>query len=547
MLGERLLANGAITASQLQVALEDQRRGGSLLGETLLTLNFVSEEALSTALAQEAGVRFVVLDGMHADPAAIALVPEAFARQHLIAPLRLKDALLEVLQANPFDVIALDELARQSGHRVSVMCGTRSDVLRLIERSYGERDGASTGERTGRAAPVTAGRSGGADDSSAAGLIERLLGDAVRRAATDLLIEPGDKVVRLRYRVDGALTAGETVSKELHLSLVSRMKQIAGLDSSEQRMPQDGRVSHTIAGRRVDLRISTFPTVFGEKVAVRVFERDRLVRDLGDLGLAKRNLALLVGILGKPRGLVLVTGLAGAGRTTTVYSALTHIGGRDKAVLTLEDPVECELPSICQTEVAPNAGLTFASGLRSLLRENPDVVMIGEIRDQETVRLALRAALSGVLVLTTLAAADATGAVQQLSDMAADPSLVALGLSAVLAQRLVRVICPDCRRPATYPPEVLAGAGLNADPGVTFYKGKGCEQCRAGGYRGRTGVFEILSVDATIQALIRERVDPQILKAAAADAGMKTLREDALQKAIFGQTTIEEVLRVACE
>jgi type IV pilus assembly protein PilB len=548
MLGERLLANGAITAGQLEVALSNQQTGGALLGETLLALNLVSEQALAKALADEAGLRFVVLNSTEATPAAVALVPEAFARERLIAPLSLDGGRLEVLQANPFDVIAVDELASMIGHRVVALCGTRSDVLRLIERSYVSPDPRAGLVRPKRqpVAVRASGAGGRTAQQTAATLLDRLMVEALRHSATDLLIEPGEKLVRLRYRADGALSPGDTAPKDLHPALLEHVRRIAGLKAPEPLVPQDGRAVHSIDGRRVDLRVSTFPTVFGEKVSIRIVERT-MIRGLADLGLGRRNLNRVLSVLDGSAGLALVTGPAGAGKTTTLYSLLAYLARDDKNVQTVEDPIECELPGVRQSEVDPDAGVTFAAAVRTALRENPDVLMIAELRDRETARLALHAAASGVLVLSAVSAGSAVEAVRQLAAFAADPAAVGAGLQIVIAQRLVRLICAGCGKPASYPPETLARIGLTADAGIAFRRGRGCELCRAGGYRGRTGAFEVLPISPAIRALVRGGAGADLLQDTAVREGLKTLQEDALQKAIFGQTTIEEVHRIASE
>ncbi len=547
MLGQMLLATGAVTREQLEKALAEQRASGALLGDILLTLNFVTEEALAKALAQEAGIPFGTIDGLAADPTAIALVPEAFARQHLIAPSALNGSRLRVLQANPFDVVALDELQRLTGRQVEVQCATRSNVLNMIERAYSDRTEVDDLVRAGISALDQPASDASAAESPVVKLIEVLLNDAIARGATDLHIEPEERIVRLRHRIDGVLIPGDTVPKELHASLVSRLKVMAALDIAEQRLPQDGRISQMVSGRRVNMRVATFPTVHGEKVAIRILEKEKLVRGLEELGFSKKNFAIFRDLLSKSRGIVLVTGPTGAGKTTTLYSALAYLAKRENNILTVEDPVEYQIPSIRQTQVRPKAGLTFATAIRSLLRQDPDVIMVGEIRDPETAQLSLRAALSGVLVFSTLHTPDSAGAVPRLMDMGLEPYLLASGVVGVVAERLVRVMCPDCKEVATYPPETLAKVGLASDPGLAFYRGRGCGRCGDSGYRGRSGVFEILVVDPAINALIRERADSRRIKEAAVKGGMKTLMEDALSKALFGQTTVEEVLRVAYE
>jgi type II secretory ATPase GspE/PulE/Tfp pilus assembly ATPase PilB-like protein len=547
VLGEALLKTGAITQAQLDQALAQQRSSGALLGQILLSLNFITEETLARALAREAGVPFVMVNGQKPDPAAVALVPEPFARRHLLAPLAVTGPSLEVLQANPFDVLALDQLRRLAGRPIIASCATAEDVRNLLERCYTDRSDLDSLVQEGVDALAAPDLHMATEDSPVVRLLELVIHDAIARGATDLHVEPEDQAVRIRCRVDGVLIPGDTIPKELHAPLVSRMKVLGGMDITEQRMPQDGRISQMVNGRRVDLRVATFPTTYGEKVAIRILEKDKLVRGLTELGFSNKNLALFRDILSKSRGIVLVTGPTGAGKTTTLYSALAHLGSAEKNILTVEDPVEYQIPTIRQTQIRPKAGFTFATAIRSLLRQDPDIIMIGEIRDPESAQLALRAALSGILVFSTLHTQDAAGAVPRLMDMGLEPYLLASGMVGVIAQRLMRITCVDCREPVTYAPETLAKVGLKPDPDMVFYRGKGCERCAGTGYRGRTGAFEILVMDAAVHSLIRERADSRLIKQAAVAAGMNTLLGDALSKAIFGQTTIEEVIRVAYE
>lgn len=547
MIGQTLLAEGLITPAQLDQALAQQRTSGALLGEILLGLNFITEEALARALAREAGVPFVTIDGLVPDAAAIELVPESFARQHLVAPIGFRNGAVEILQANPFDVVAVDELQRITALPVSVACGTTQQVRNLIERCYTDRGNVALLVQQGVEALKAPEIDIATEESPVVRLIELLINDAIAKGATDLHVEPEETTTRTRYRIDGVLIPGDTIPKELHAPLVSRLKVLGGLDITEQRLPQDGRISQMVNGRRVDLRIATFPTTFGEKVAIRILEKEKLVRGLSELGFSPRNYETFRDILSKSRGIVLVTGPTGAGKTTTLYSALAYLSSTERNILTVEDPVEYQIPSVRQTQIRPKAGLTFATAIRALLRQDPDVIMIGEIRDPETAQLALRAALSGILVFSTLHTQDAAGAVPRLMDMGLEPYLLASGVVGVIAQRLVRVICPDCKETATYPAETLAKVGLAPDTGLVFYRGRGCTRCGGTGYRGRTGAMEILVVDQTIHTLIRERADSRLIKQAAVKAGMKTLLDDALGKALFGQTTLEEVLRVAYE
>jgi len=547
VLGQRLIRDGVITAAQLEQALAQQRSSGALLGEILLALNFVTEEHLARALAQEAGVPFRSVDGLAPDPAVVAMVPEHFARQYMLVPVGLQHGALEILQANPFDVLAVDEVQRLVSRPVSVNCGTSQGVLNLIERCYTDQSSVSTLVQEGVEALSTPQLDVATADSPVVRLLELLINDAIAKGATDLHIEPEDLTIRVRHRIDGVLIPSDTIAKELHAPLVSRLKVLAGLDITEQRLPQDGRISQMVNGRRVDLRVATFPTTFGEKVAVRILEKEKLVRGLAELGFSSATYGIFRDILSKSRGIVLVTGPTGAGKTTTLYSALAYLGSAERNILTVEDPVEYQVPTIRQTQVRPKAGFTYATAIRALLRQDPDIIMIGEIRDPETAQLALRAALSGILVFSTLHTQDSAGAVPRLMDMGLEPYLLASGIVGVIAQRLVRVVCEQCKATTSYPAETLKKVSLQPETGLAFYKGRGCARCNETGYRGRTGVFEVLVIDPAIHALIRERGDSRQIKQAAVAAGMTTLMDDALAKAANGQTTLEEVLRVAYE
>jgi len=549
MIGQLLVANRAITQDQLDQALREQQRSGALLGDVLVSLKFLSEDELAKALAQEARVPFVSLEGAAPDTTATALVPESLARRYQLAPVGRTPGRVRVAQANPFDVVAIDELQREVELPVEVVCSPRSAIARLIDRAYGSSGGGRLQGLIDEGLSVAAQPQLeiAPEHSPVVKLIEELIGDAVRAGASDLHLEPEERVMRVRHRVDGVLTHTDTIPRELQPPLVSRLKVMAGLDIAEQRLPQEGRITQQVAGRSVDFRVSSFPTVFGEKVAIRILEKDKLVRGLEDLGLNRRNLGGFQDLLARSRGIVLVTGPTGAGKTTTLYSALNVLGGREKNIMTVEDPVEYEFPTIRQTQVRPRAGLTFASAIRSLLRQDPDVIMIGEIRDPETAQLAVRAALSGVLVFSTLHTQDSPGAMPRLMDMGVEPYLIASAMAGVVNQRLVRLICPACKAPASYPPDVLAKVNLTPADGVTFYKGKGCAACGQTGYRGRTGVYEILMVDSAVHDLIRARADSRQIKEAATRAGFKSLLDDALSKAVIGQTTLDDVLRVSYE
>jgi type IV pilus assembly protein PilB len=549
MIGQLLVATRSITQGQLDQALDEQRRTGALIGDILVSMQFVSDENLAKALAQEARVPYVSLDGVTPEPAAASLVPESLARGSMVLPLSRTPIQLKVAQADPFDVMAIDQLQRTTDLPVDVVCAPRGAISRLMDTAYGPSTASRLQGLVDDALALINNplREVATEDSPIVKLIDTVIEDAVRAGASDLHIEPEEKDIHLRHRVDGVLAQVDLLPKQLQSPMVSRLKIMAGLDIAEQRLPQEGRITRMMAGRRVDFRVSSFPTVFGEKVAVRILEKEKIIRGLGELGLNRRNLILLRDLLSRSRGIVLVTGPTGAGKTTTLYSALNVLGGREKNIMTVEDPVEYEFPSIRQTQVRPRAGLTFATAIRSILRQDPDVIMIGEIRDPETAQLAVRAALSGVLVFSTLHTQDAAGAVPRLMDMGVEPYLLASAMAGVVAQRLVRLICPHCKAPAAYPADVLAKVNLSPSDGVTFFRGAGCDRCEQSGYRGRTAVAEILMVDPPIHEVIRQRADSRLIKEAAMRSGFKSLLDDAVSKAVLGYTTLEDVVRVSYE
>jgi type IV pilus assembly protein PilB len=547
MIGQILVTRKIITPEQLQQALQQQRAHGTLLGDVLLEMGMVSEDSLAQVLASEARVPYLAPGKLQPDPAVAGLIPETFARKHLVAALTRAGGGLRVVQANPFDVLAIDELERRLGTPVEVVSSTRSAVSALLGLAFGQNSQLRALVEEAVAALSQPDRDVALTEAPIVRIIENLLNDAVHAGATDLHLEPDENLVRLRHRVDGVLTQVDTLPRILSPALVSRLKVMAGLDIAEQRLPQEGRITQTLQGRSVDMRVSSFPTVFGEKVAIRILEKEKLVRPLEQLGLTRRNLVHFQDLLSKSRGIILVTGPTGAGKTTTLYSALNYLGGREKNIMTVEDPVEYEFSTIRQTQIRPKAGLTFATAIRSLLRQDPDVIMIGEIRDPETAQLAVRAALSGVLVFSTLHTQDTAGAVPRLMDMGVEPYLLASAVVGVVAQRLLRVLCPHCKEPTVYDAELLAKVSLTVGDSVTFYRGKGCSKCGNTGYRGRIGAFEILPVDESVHEAIRARSDSRLIKESAVRGGMRTLLDDALSKAVFGQTSLEEVLRIAYE
>jgi type IV pilus assembly protein PilB len=557
-LGERLLKEGLISHEQLEMALKEQTRTGALLGEVLHSLGFVSQESIMQILASDAGIEFVNIRGITISEELIKLVSEPFARRHKALPIGLSNGTLRVATSNIFDVEAIDELQELTGYFVQVVAATEEEMNQALNRYYGTRTSPVEGEPTGskleaeieetiRRAEKEASMETETEAAMVAPmvkLIDLLIAYAIQLEATDIHIEPEENLIRTRYRIDGVLYQGPVLPKKLQSAVTVRMKIMSNMNISETRIPQDGRVKTTVDSKVVDIRVNNFPTTYGETIAMRLLDKEKLVRGLESLGFTPSNLAIFQKMITKPHGIILVTGPTGSGKTTTLYSTLTYLNSLERKIITVEDPVEYELPIIRQSQINPKAGLTFATGLRAILRQDPDVIFVGETRDGETAEMAVRAALTGHLVFSTLHTNDAVGAIPRLIDMGVDPFLVSSSLVAVIAQRLVRVTCKQCKIEVAPDPARLKDVGWEGLL-TKCYKGKGCPACRNTGYRGRVAVFEMLTVTPEFSELIQKRADGVTLKALALRQGMKTLKEDGLEKIQLGITTLEEVLKVA--
>ncbi len=546
LLGERLIESGLITSDQLELALREQKRTKERIGEILINLGFVTQELIGSALASEAGVTFVQLDNYLIEPAALKYVSEAMARKHKIIPILVDPPRLTIAMGNVFDVLAIDEVQRITGFVVDVVSATESSVLQSIDRYY--VGGISLEEIIQKSVrQVEAGRVSEADLASGAPivrLVDQIFLTAVQDGATDIHCEPEERIFRVRFRVDGKLRQGPSLPKALQPAVTARVKIISGMNIAETRLPQDGKINFHVGKRKVDLRVSTLPTVFGENIVLRVLDRARLVVGLESLGFDEKNLAKFQRAIESRHGIVLVCGPTGSGKTTTLYSALSYINSLERSIITLEDPVEYELPIIRQCQINVKAGVTFASGLRAILRHDPDVILVGEMRDAETVELAIRAALTGHLVFSTLHTNDSAGAIPRLINMGQEPFLVASSIRAIIGQALLRTNCTHCRETYTPPADTIERAGLPPESTAgKFVKGKGCEQCGGTGFRGRVGAFEIMEVTPAITRLVMERANSQDLLAKAKSEGMTTMRDDAVAKALRGMTTLEEAVR----
>ncbi len=531
-LGRILVDLGVLRMGALQAALAEQRRTGGRLGEILLEREAVSREDLTRALAVQKGLEWVPASALQPDPEALALLDPGTARAFGALPLGRKGDRLQVALADPDMLPLLGDLQSLTGLPVEAVLAEPEAIREAVEQAYEKQArAAQEAEATaevGAAAPIVR-------------LLDSILTRAVRDQAADVHFEPCEGQFRVRMRVDGVLYEVDPPPAHLATALISRIKVLANLDISETRLPQDGRIEMVVDGRPVDLRVSTVPIQGGESVVLRILDRSSLQLDITRLGLSEAEAEVLERFVHLPHGIVLVTGPTGSGKTTTLYSLLNRVNSPDLKILTVEDPVEYDLDGIIQIPVNEDIGVTYARVLRTMLRQDPDVILVGEIRDPETAQIAVEAALTGHLVLSTLHTNDAPSTVTRMVDLGVEPFLLAATLEGIVAQRLVRCVCTHCAAPYEPSPETLARAGTEAHPG--FRRGKGCDHCHWTGYRGRTAIFEILPMDDALREQFLQDPSTVALRAMARERHVESLRERGLELARSGRTTLEEVLR----
>jgi len=546
--GEILVSRGAITRDQLNRALDAQRGNGMRLGEVLRSMG-VASRYIADALSEQLGVPLVRLYKADLDEAVVRMIPEHLARRHQALPINATDSRITVALVDPFDVIVIDDIRRLTGREVDVVVTPAEDFDAAISR-YLAFDSDPRGEDGGTAAliednepaPDTLLQMG--REAPIVRLVSQIIGQAIGQRSSDIHIEAQERDVRVRYRVDGVLANAMSVPKHLHPAVISRLKILASMDIAEHRVPQDGRIRIRSGSQDVDIRVSTIPSVHGENVVMRLLTRQRTMT-LNELGLSAHDRGRIDDIVKRPHGVFLMTGPTGSGKTNTLYALLNVLNTPDRKILAIEDPVEYNLPGLMQVQVNPKTGLTFAAGLRAFLRHDPDIIMVGEIRDKETAMIAVQAALTGHLVLSTLHTNDATGVVTRLVDMGVEPYLIASTLLGAGAQRLVRVLCPECREAVAVEPETAAWLGESAD-GLPqkIYRAHGCSTCQDSGYWGRTGIFEIMRVTDKMGAGIANRIHEQELRKLAAEDGTQALLADGARKVAAGITSVNELLRV---
>src|SRR6266511_974879 len=575
-IGELLLKEKRITPEQLQDALNYQRQNGRKLGANLVRLGFVNDDEITTLLSKQYGVPSIALGQFDVEASVIKLVPADTARKYQIVPLSRSGATLTIAMTDPTNVFAMDDVKFMTGFNVEPVVSSETGVLEAIEKYYGAvvQPQAATGKPAGESALELAARTldempleedvevindleeisvetlaKQGEEAPVIKLVNVLLMSAISKGASDIHIEPYEKEYRIRYRIDGILYNMMAPPLRMRDAITSRIKIMAKLDIAEKRLPQDGRIkirfSDNGGTQDIDFRVSSLPTLFGEKIVMRLLDRTKLMLDMTKLGFEEESLQKLEIAIGKPWGMVLVTGPTGSGKTNTLYSSISRINTAETNIMTAEDPVEFNLMGVNQVQVRESIGLNFAAALRSFLRQDPNIILVGEIRDFETAEIAVKAALTGHLVLSTLHTNDAPSTVNRLMNMGIEPFLVASSVHLIAAQRLVRRVCSNCKEPNPLPPAALLQAGFSQEDAgtVTPLKGAGCDRCNLTGYKGRVGLYEVMEVSEELRELILVGASGLELRRKAVDEGMITLRGSGLRKVKDGTTTIEEVVR----
>ena len=554
---EILLRRSLVSSDQVTEANQYSRSNDVTLGEALISLNYATSSDVCRAMAEYHNLDFVNLDEIKIPEDIIELVPETIARENATLPLSLEGDALKVLLTDPLDVETIEKLRFILNRQIQIALAPRENILEAINRYYGQIDGESADsmlqEFTDTAIDFTETEDSSdavGDDDDSTGPIVRLvhlmISEAVQLRASDIHIEPFEDRIRIRYRIDGRLIERDSPPRRLLGAILSRIKILGKMDIAERRRPQDGRIKITAGGKTLDLRVSVLPTNHGQSVVMRLLDPDNIKIGVRQLGLGEKDFRTFTELIKRPNGIVLVTGPTGSGKTTTLYAALNAMNRPDRKIITAEEPVEYYLPGINQTEVRHDIGLDFARIIKSMLRQAPNIILVGEMRDHETASMGIQASLTGHLVFSTLHTNDAPSAISRLTDIGVPGYLVASSVIAVLAQRLVRVICDRCNQPLKYPPEVMQQAGITDEmlAGATLMKGEGCNHCNRSGYRGRIAVYEIMRLTPSIRELIFQNASTAKIRSLAIEQGMTTLYQDGLLKVLEGITTLEEVYRI---
>ena len=548
-IGDLLVSEGLLTFEQLDIALDEQKRSGSKLGETVVRLGYVTQDQINQLLCEQLDIEFVNLRKVEINDAAVKLVPEATARKYLLLPFNNEGNVLYVAMENPMDILAMDDIEIITNMTVQPFLANASDINTVIDKYYGHDKTKQIEEEFKReqkeylGAEEDTARNDKVENSPIVALVRTIIEQAVRQRASDIHIEPYEEEVRVRYRVDGVLREASKHDVSIFTAIIARIKVISGLDISEKRKPQDGRITIDVDGKEYDIRVSNLPTVFGEKVVMRLASKEGFKRDKKDLGLNEEDLAKFEGILRNPNGIILVTGPTGSGKSTTLYTALSELSSDEVNIITVEDPVEANIDGVNQVQVNNKADLTFSAALRSILRQDPDIIMIGEIRDGETAGIAVKASITGHLVVSTLHTNSTVATISRLIDMGVEPYLLGDSLVGIIAQRLVRRLC-ECKtvREATVAEKI--NMGVSPSEPLMIYEPTGCPQCQNNGYFGRIGVYEIMPITKKLRNLIASSASVDELSKQAIAEGMSTLRMAAAKYVMSGITSYSEMMKI---
>ncbi len=559
-LTEILIKNKLITQEQLNQALEEQKKKGGALSEIIIGLKFIKESDLISVLSEGLNFPLIDLKRFKLDPEIVKLIPRDIARRYGIIAISKIGDIITLAMADPLNIFATDHVEAFTGYKINPIISPSQDIFQAIEASYPEDSNDMISnlvkEMTTSSIELIKNDSDSpevdqdmgriSEDAPVVKITDWILEEGVNKKSSDILIEPFEKKLRVRFRIDGVLQEAQTPPKKLHASIVSRIKVMSLLDIAEHRLPQDGRFKAKVGGKEVDFRVSILPSSFGEKVAIRILDKSQAMLDINKLGFSEEVVAQLKKIGKLPHGMVIVCGPTGSGKTTTLYSLLKYVDSPEKNIITVEDPVEYQLEGINQVTVKTDVGLTFGSALRAILRQDPNIIMIGEIRDFETVDIAIKSALTGHLVLSTIHTTTACGSIVRLINMGVEPFLIDSAVVCILAQRLVRKICSNCKEEHPVSADILNTLRVRVDRSskYKFFRGKGCSRCFNLGYSGRISIAELLILTPKIRELILDRSQEHIIKQQALKEGMKSLREDGVRAALMGLTTLEEVVRI---
>lgn len=556
-LGELLLDAKKLTEKDLLRALTEQKKYGDKLGKVIVKLGMLSEKEIIDTVSKQLNIPIIDLKELEIPEDVVTLITTDIAKNSMVIPVMRRHNVLKLAMVDPLDIDAMDNVARMVKMEIEPLIVTEDELKQALEKYYGlktiveetldrikeqaltlEKDEKDEDEDERISMDLV-------EEEPVVRFVNSLLAQALADNASDIHVEPSKNIMRVRMRVDGRLRDVPSPDKKMFLPIVSRIKILAGIDIARTRTPQDGRFNIRESSREVGVRVSTFPTIHGEKVVLRLLDKSTALYGIDNLGFLRDDKEKIKSVLKRPYGFILSTGPTGSGKSTTLYAILNHINSPEKNIITIEDPVEYTLDGLAQAQVNPRAGMTFESGLRSILRQDPDIIMVGEIRDRETANIAVHSALTGHLVLSTLHTNDAASAVTRLVEMGIEPFLVTSSVTCVIGQRLLRKICPECKESYYPTPSVHRTFQIRED--VLLYRGKGCPACKYKGYRGRTGVYEVLVMDDELRELIISKAPSEVLKKKAHEKGMRVMRDDAIMKVLFGTTTLEEALNVVQE